>query len=642
MFHSNSRVTLALGLAGLLLLGGCVSDTEVSRTVTTQLAGPSSPQLADAMPSVGALDAVPPRPALEPTSQPTLADDPSVNDASRLRVSQDQTEQAAQEVPEITDEIRASGRDFLNSLTEEFHYVMASKIDELIWLARSWNPQVSVSIAVELPDGSTHGFVPQESHFSASSAKPYWAAAALANAEIAAIQPFGAEAIVASNNFAAGQLIDLAGGVDAVNNWTTNVARLRETRLEAWRFGDENRVASNFDPENPLGNRTSTSDLARFYARLIRGQLLDSPRTAVLRQWLRGTSRSLAAPNELGGVLLDRLPQQVAAASLHKGGWLPPGCCAGEYRHIVDAGVVVLPGGGWFSLAVLSTQGEYFDQSVRWVSLAACRIYSLIVSESGIVEDSGISADVNVNCNREGDGVHSPAIWPIADTTGGGSTSSGSQGGAGLRDGTAQNPSNTPSNSSEDTSSNPSGNAQPVMYLTFDDGPHPIYTPQVLDVLETYGVRATFFVLGSLAENYPGLIQRILDEGHTIGNHTWNHEQLGKLTRVEFDETVGRTEDILGSNGVNCLRPPHGSLNEHTNQWAAAHGLRVMTWDFSPQDWIPQSPTEIANKIVANARDGVNILLHDGGGDRSSTIAGLEIALEELAQRGFRYEAACV
>lgn len=179
------------------------------------------------------------------------------------------------------------------------------------------------------------------------------------------------------------------------------------------------------------------------------------------------------------------------------------------------------------------------------------------------------------------------------------------------------------------------------MYLTFDDGPHPVYTPQVLDVLARHGVQAMFFVVGSLAEANPGIIQRILDEGHTLGNHTWNHEALGGLTREEFDETVGRTQALLGTRGTACLRPPYASMDDFTRPWAAEHGLAVVTWDTSPQDWLQISAQDIAQHIVDYARDGVVMLLHDGGGDRSQTVLGLDIALNELSAQGFRFEPMC-
>ena len=185
------------------------------------------------------------------------------------------------------------------------------------------------------------------------------------------------------------------------------------------------------------------------------------------------------------------------------------------------------------------------------------------------------------------------------------------------------------------------GEPSPVIYFTFDDGPHSVYTPQVLDVLARYGARAMFFVVGSLADRYPGTIQRILNEGHTIGNHTWNHESLAGLPREEFDETVGRTQALLSNRGTTCLRPPYASMDAFTRDWAAEHGLSIETWDFSPQDWIQRPAQVMAQDIVDHARDGAILLLHDGGGDRTQTVLALDVALSYLSDQGFRFEPLC-
>ena len=180
-----------------------------------------------------------------------------------------------------------------------------------------------------------------------------------------------------------------------------------------------------------------------------------------------------------------------------------------------------------------------------------------------------------------------------------------------------------------------------VVYLTFDDGPHPEYTPQILDVLARHDARATFFVVGSLAQAYPDIIQRIAAEGHTIANHTWKHEDLAGLSRAAFDETISRTQMVLGDLATPCLRPPYGSIDAFTREWASDHGLSLLTWDASPQDWRRPPAEEIADYIVQWARPGVVLLMHDGGGDRSTTVQGLDMALERLAERGLRYEPVC-
>ena len=180
-----------------------------------------------------------------------------------------------------------------------------------------------------------------------------------------------------------------------------------------------------------------------------------------------------------------------------------------------------------------------------------------------------------------------------------------------------------------------------VVYLTFDDGPNPEYTPQMLDVLARYDARATFFVVGRLAQAYPDIIQRIAAEGHTIANHTWRHEDLAGLSREAFDETISRTQAVLGDLAAPCLRPPYGSMDAYTREWAASHGLTLLTWDASPADWLRPPAEEIADYIVKWARPGIVMLLHDGGGDRSRTVQGVDMALERLADRGLRYEPVC-
>ena len=312
---------------------------------------------------------------------------------------------APQATPEPTPAPDRSAEEFLASLADEFHFVLAEEFEFLAEISEEWNPDAQISIAVVLPDETVHGYEDLESRISASAVKPLWAAAALEAAGVEAVRPFAYSALILSDNLAGGRLIDLAGGVDAVNAWTWNVARLDDTRLEAWRFQDPNRVAENFRPENPLGNRTTMADLALFFARLYKGELLGPDENAALQQWLLDTSHSLNSPRDIDGVLLDRLPLEVAEASLHKAGWLRPNCCPAEYRQMIDAGVIVLPDDSWFAMAIMSARGEFFDLTNQWVSLAACRIYAFVAD------------DREHFCGREGDGVHDPEIWPEAGTS---------------------------------------------------------------------------------------------------------------------------------------------------------------------------------------------------------------------------------
>ena len=292
----------------------------------------------------------------------------------------------------------------MESLAGEFHFVLAEEFEFLAEVSEEWNTDSRISIAVVLPDETLHSYEATVSRISASAVKPLWAAAALDAVGVEAARPFAHSALILSDNLAGGRLIDLAGGVDAVNAWTRNVAGLDDTRLEAWRFEDPNRVASNFQPENPLGNRTTMADMALFFTRLYKGELLGPDENAALQQWLLDTSHSLTSPRDLDGVLLDRLPPEVAESSLHKAGWLRPNCCPAEYRQMIDSGIIVLPDGSWFALAIMSARGEFYDLTNQWVSLAACRIYAMLAE------------DRDLDCAREGDGIHDPEIWPEAGT----------------------------------------------------------------------------------------------------------------------------------------------------------------------------------------------------------------------------------
>ena len=382
---------LGAALLAFGLLCGIVACAEQSEVVleVTAIGGEASPTLAPT-----------PVPTAVPTqTSPTPAPTPSPTIEAAVPATPDPT-------VEPTPAPDRSAQEFLDSLAGEFHFELAEEFEFLAEISAEWNPDGQISIAVVLPDETLHGYEATESRISASAVKPMWAAAALEAAGLEAVRSQAHSALILSDNLAGGRLIDLAGGVDAVNAWTRNVARLSDTRLEAWRFQDPNRVASSFNPENPLGNRTTMADLALFFARLYKGDLLDPDENAALQQWLLDTSHSLNSPRDLDGVLLDRLPLGVAESSLHKAGWLRPNCCPAEYRQMIDAGIIVLPDDSWYALAILSSRGEFYDLTNQWVALAACRIYAFIAE------------DPNLECVREDDGVHDPEIWPEAGTGG--------------------------------------------------------------------------------------------------------------------------------------------------------------------------------------------------------------------------------
>ena len=183
--------------------------------------------------------------------------------------------------------------------------------------------------------------------------------------------------------------------------------------------------------------------------------------------------------------------------------------------------------------------------------------------------------------------------------------------------------------------------AGPVVYLTFDDGPHPVHTAEVLDLLRRHGARATFFVVGAMVERFPQLLNRIVLEGHTVANHTWNHENLSKLSGEAIDRTIERTQEILGAHATACMRPPYGALDDLARQRAEEHGLDVIMWTASASDWLDLTAEMIAERIVAGAVDGGIILMHDGGGDRTRTVEGLDLALQQMSGQGMYFEPIC-
>ncbi len=187
------------------------------------------------------------------------------------------------------------------------------------------------------------------------------------------------------------------------------------------------------------------------------------------------------------------------------------------------------------------------------------------------------------------------------------------------------------------------GAAGKVLYLTFDDGPNPTWTPQILEVLKQYHAQATFFVVGQQAAQYPDLVQDITDAGHIVGNHTWSHRSFEGMGRAEFEDEVRRTVDSLGplSGAISpLLRPPYGTISEAGRAWAAELGLQVVKWDIDSRDWAEGPTAEgVSSLVISQAAPGRIVLMHDCGGDREATVAALQIILPTLGQDGYVFRA---
>ncbi len=180
----------------------------------------------------------------------------------------------------------------------------------------------------------------------------------------------------------------------------------------------------------------------------------------------------------------------------------------------------------------------------------------------------------------------------------------------------------------------------PEIAITFDDGPHPTFTPQVLDVLRRYGVGATFFCVGLNVNAYPELVGRATDEGHLVGNHTWSHPFLPDLTRDELLRQVDATNGALANaagRSSSLVRPPYGSRTPEVLGWLAEHGMTTVLWDVDTQDWSVPGTEAVVAAAAKLATEGSVVLMHDAGGDRTQTVAALPRILETLLERGYRF-----
>ena len=178
------------------------------------------------------------------------------------------------------------------------------------------------------------------------------------------------------------------------------------------------------------------------------------------------------------------------------------------------------------------------------------------------------------------------------------------------------------------------------MALTFDDGPSPQFTPGILSVLRKLHVHATFFLVGYLAQAYPDLVRRELRFGMTVGNHTYNHPEVPPFDQLPgrlLADEIGIGSEILSRLGVHpgLFRPPGGSTSPTVVRAAAAVGERVVLWSVDPTDWQPgTSKRQIVRRVLAAVRPGSIVILHDGGGDRSATLAALPAIIRGIRQRG--------
>ena len=170
--------------------------------------------------------------------------------------------------------------------------------------------------------------------------------------------------------------------------------------------------------------------------------------------------------------------------------------------------------------------------------------------------------------------------------------------------------------------------------ITFDDGPHPYYTEQLLDGLKERGVKATFFVTGEHAQLHPEIIVRMNEEGHLIGNHTYNHLQLSQNNRQEYKEQLIKTNEIISDitgKEVIFVRPPYGTWDKSLE---TDLNMFTVLWTVDPLDWCSDNVSCIKKKIMSEAGENDIILMHDS---YASTVTAALQVIDELKEQGYEF-----
>lgn len=175
--------------------------------------------------------------------------------------------------------------------------------------------------------------------------------------------------------------------------------------------------------------------------------------------------------------------------------------------------------------------------------------------------------------------------------------------------------------------------SKPVIALTFDDGPHPQHTVQIVNALKKYNGHATFFVVGNRVEKYPGVVKQISQNGNQIGNHSYNHKQLTKLSESGIKSDLKKTSDILQktiSKKPSIVRPTYGSVN---NRVKSSAGAPLILWSIDTLDWKTKNKTTTVNKVVSRAKDGDIVLMHDL---YKPSAQAAEAIIQKLTAKGYK------
>lgn len=179
---------------------------------------------------------------------------------------------------------------------------------------------------------------------------------------------------------------------------------------------------------------------------------------------------------------------------------------------------------------------------------------------------------------------------------------------------------------------------QQVLAMTFDDGPHPVNTPKLLDLLKERNIKATFFLVGERVKMHPEIVRRILAEGHEVANHTWTHPSLVSISDEKIRSEFQRTADAIWDAAQyrpHLMRPPFGATNKRIEQFVFNEfGYSSITWSVDPNDWRRPGVQVVANRLIAGAHKGAIMLAHD---IHAPTIEAMPQVFDALLAKGYKF-----
>ncbi len=176
--------------------------------------------------------------------------------------------------------------------------------------------------------------------------------------------------------------------------------------------------------------------------------------------------------------------------------------------------------------------------------------------------------------------------------------------------------------------------------LTFDDGPHPRYTAEILDILGEYDIKETFFTIGQNVDLYSDIVKAVYEAGHEIGNHTYSHSNMRFLTEEKIYSEISDTENAVYGNieyRTKLLRPPGGMLCDTVCKVAEENDYTIVCWSVDTLDWAHTPSEDIVNNVLSSVKGGDIILFHDYVSGKSTTIDALKVIIPTLLDEGYQF-----